>query len=512
LHASRLFFCLLMTAPLAVPASGLAQVPAAGPRFGSDLAAVPDGPPPLPPPAFADERLQVALELLREKGILSSKEYEAALAGRREAEPQAPQSRVLTGKFDISLYGFVELDAIYDSTQSFNELAGNALIAPPGSFAGEHGRTLLTVRNSRLGFRLRTPEFHQVLASAQMEFDLLGNQPPGATELQTFVNDTFRIRHAFIEVQSPWVNLLFGQFWQLFGWQSFFHPATVAIQGVPGQIYSRAPQLRLSRVFRTDPINVELAVALGRAPQRDSMTPDGQAGLRLSVNSWKGVHSIGSTGTSIDAASLGVSGVLRQFSLADPTATSEATAVQSALGWGVSIDAMLPLVPARERRAGAVTLTGSFVRGTGIADLYTGLTGGVAMPNTPPLPRGYGPLDIDSGLAVYRHDLSLGTVSWQSFLIGAQLYLPPGGKLWLASAFSQLASENTTDFLAVNPMAPSSYTNAVFTQSRWADVSLFADVTPALRFGAEYSWFWQLYHDGGGATNHRFPFSAFYIF
>jgi hypothetical protein len=458
-------------------------------------------------------RIEVTLQLMRDSGLISEKQYQAALQGRYVVEPKAVQRPSVTGDFDLSLYGFAEFDSIYDTTQSFNELAGNAAIARPGTFAAENGRTLFTVRNSRLGILFKTPEFHRISLVAELEFDLLGNQPTTATELQTFVNDTVRIRHAFVEVQSPWINILFGQYWQLFGWQSYFFPATVAIQGVPGQLYSRAPQIRLSHAFKGDAVTLELAAALGRAPQRDSTLPDGQFGIRLNINKWRGVHSTGSTSTAVDAAAIGVSGTVREFRLADPNAPMQPTTqTVSALGWGISVDAVLPLIPTRERRAWALTANGSFVRGTGIADFYTGLTGGVAFPNTPPLPAGYPAPDIDNGLALFQNNLALGTVDWQSFLVGLQFYLPPHGKVWLSGNFSQMNSDNTANFLAINPMAPTKFTNNVFTESRWADANLFWDAIPRLRLGVEYSWFWQLYSDSVTATNHRFQFSAFYIF
>lgn len=498
--------------------SGLDAQTAASPASAS-----PPGP---DSPELLARRLQAALDILREKGLLNDREYEAALQRRQSlaatppfpaplppaappaAPPGASPAAVLSSKFEMSLYGFIELDGIYDSTQSYNELAGNTLLARPETFAGEHGRTLFTMRNSRLGFKARTPQWRKVSLHGTFEFDLLGNQPPTATELQTFVNDTFRVRHAFVELRSSWVNLLVGQGWQLFGWQSFFHPATVAIQGLPGQIYSRAPQLRLSHVFAAGAVQIETAIAAARAPQRDSAVPDGQFGVRLSTDRWTGVHSVGSTSTAVDGAALGFSGALRYFTLAVPTAAPPAdAATNGALGWGVSIDAVLPIIPARERRAGALTINGSFVRGTGIADFYTGLTGGVAFPAAPPLAKGFSPgfVDIDNGVALYTKDLKLETVGWQSFLVGLQLYLPPQGKLWLASNFSQLDASNSTDFAAGT-------TSGVLVRSRWADVNLFADVLPGLRLGAEYSWFWQQYDDQGEAHNHRFQVSAFYIF
>ncbi len=92
--------------------------------------------------------------------------------------------------------------------------------------------------------------------------DFLGNQPqssptvvapstgvPTVSEGSYFTSPTFRIRHAALKLATPIVDILAGQYWSLFGWQSMFHPNTVEIQGVPGQIYARTPQIRLSHLF-----------------------------------------------------------------------------------------------------------------------------------------------------------------------------------------------------------------------------------------------------------------------
>ncbi len=61
-------------------------------------------------------------------------------------------------KWGTEFYGFVELDSIYDSTQSFSDLQGNGNIVRPGSYGYVHHRVQFTPRNSRLGFRLSAPE------------------------------------------------------------------------------------------------------------------------------------------------------------------------------------------------------------------------------------------------------------------------------------------------------------------------------------------------------------------
>ena len=101
--------------------------------------------------------------------------------------------------------------------------------------------------------------------------DFLGNRPgnpPAFGEGSVVTSPTMRVRHAMVKLQTPVVDVLAGQYWQLFGWQSGFHPNTVEIQGVPGQVYSRAPQLRLLRFLsRIQEVNREqVPVAVGRPP------------------------------------------------------------------------------------------------------------------------------------------------------------------------------------------------------------------------------------------------------
>ena len=154
---------------------------------------------------------------------------------------------VLTS-FGATFYGFIESDAIYDSTQSLNDLAGNAPIARSGTFAENHGRMTFGVRNSRFGFKLTGPELGRIKTSGIAEMDFLGNQPqsspapggtPAVSESSYFTSPTLRIRHFALKLETPIVDVLAGQYWQLFGWQSLFHPNSVEYQGVPGELYSR---------------------------------------------------------------------------------------------------------------------------------------------------------------------------------------------------------------------------------------------------------------------------------
>jgi hypothetical protein len=414
-------------------------------------------------------------------------------------------------KWSATLYGFAELDTIYDTRQGIGEVPGNPVLPHAGSYAGYSDRTQFSIRNSRVGFRFSSPEFRRMRASGLVEMDFFGSQPNSAggnSEAGQFNSAPLRVRHAMGKLETPYVDILAGQYWELFGWQPYFHPNTVEVQGVPGEVYSRTAQLRLSRTFRTDPVNVDVAVAAVRPPQRDAGLPDGQAGVRVAFNGLKGARTAGSTGSSIDPASIGVSGTVRKFALETPVAggTPDPRVQSTATGWGVSFDGILPVIPATvDDRSNAITLTGSYVRGSGIQDLYSGFSnGGGALPLSGQLASSNA---IDNGLAAFDASGKLQSIDVRSFIIGAQYYLPiDRGAVWVAGNYSQVHSDNAD--LNAGAVAKGSS----FLRSRWADACIFWDATPAVRFGAEYAWFENLLADRTLAHNQRYQLSVFYIF
>ncbi len=432
--------------------------------------------------------------------------------------PAAHPTYTVASKWEASLYGFVEFDMIKDTTQGLIDLAANSAIARPSTYAGDHGQVMIGARNSRIGFKLGAPTYDGIKATAQLEMDFLGNQPGKPFDASGLVSESafwqnpgFRIRHMNVKLEMPMdTYLLAGQYWQLFGWQSAFHPSSVAIQGLPGQVYSRAPQLRAGKIFKSDAVNVDVAVAALRPPDRASSTPDGQAGVKLSINHWKAWHTGGSAGSGLDAAAIGVSVDGRRF--AADTFSSAPNKQVTRNGYGISLDALIPVVAAtKESKANALTLTASFVTGAGIADQYTSLNGGVSNPALPnptmatPAPT-YTP-NIDSGLAMFYANgdgtYSLHPIQWTSEIVGLQYYLPPSGRLFLSVNYSHLSSGNVDDF------GPH---NKTFNASQFADLNVFFDLTPAVRFGLEGSYLDQTYTDGTDAPDYRAQFSAFFIF
>ncbi len=457
----------------------------------------------------------LSLRLMHDKNILSDSEYESALHDLNDTTgaQAADSTSVVVGKWATTVYGFVEADSIFDTTQSFSDIAGNSQVARPSAYAGYHSRLQLSARNSRVGLRMKAPEVGGIRVSGVVESDFEGPQALGygsgqVTENQYFTSPVLRIRHMYLKAETPVVDVLLGQYWDLFGWQTLYHPNTVEIQGVPGQVYSRTPQIRISKTIKTDPVTVEIAAAAIRPPQRDSAWPEGQAGVRIAFNGWTGVQTAGATATSIQPMSIAFTGDVRHIDLPDLVAAPTGDVPKSATAG--AIDAFVPVIPGSKGKMGnSLSLNGEFASGYGTADLYTGLTGGVTFPALPN-PTGANPApawpqDIDNGIATYGTKGQLNFIQWTSYLLGAQYYLPGlNGRVWLSGNFSHMESSNT----------PKLYPGSTKVRGAedWWDANLFADVTPALRLGLEYAQFIDHYVDGNSPTNQRVQLSGFFLF
>jgi hypothetical protein len=315
-----------------------------------------------------------------------------------------------------------------------------------------------------------------------------------------------RIRQAYFKLETPVVDVLFGQYWQLFGWQPNTQPGSVQFQGLPGFLSSRAPQLRLGKTVKAGDVTVDVQIAATRPAQRGGGLPDGVGGLRLAYDKLKAARIVGGAGSALDSAMIGVSVIGRRFNNI-PELQAGSTNTLKKNGYGLAVNALLPLVPAtKESKANALTLGGEFVTGGAIADLYTGLNGGVAgLPTTIPGTTTAFTPNFDNGLIEYltSGDHSVHPVRWQSFGAFAQYFLPPKGNVVAILNYSHLSSDNARDF---------GTPTTVFEKQDYVDGNLMFDVTPAVRFGVGFVWLNQTYVDGVEAHDYRGQLSGMFIF
>jgi hypothetical protein len=450
------------------------------------------------------------LDALHKKGTMSDEEYAAALRDLITVGQRAATSPTFViGRFVTTIYGYLEGDVIHDSQRAvLDSYGGHPILNLPGTVQGDNGRTTFSSRGTRIGLRLSAPEVGGVRARGNFEMDFVGNspfnpslRPPNGTESAFFTNPTPRIRHALMQVDSDILTFWIGQTWNVMAFEAAYLPTSVQPQGLPGQLFGRNPQVRLSRIFDAKAFSIEVAAAAVRPPQMDAELPDFQGGLKLTLLGWTGVQSIGSTSTTISPASVAVTGAIRKLKLAN--SVTNTTATSSVTGSVIAVDAFLPVLPAKERGNLAISLLGEATTGSGYNDLFAGLTGGVAIGQpTGIAAAAYAPFqDIDPGIAGWDRNGILRTVNWRTLLLDAQISY---GKVVLAGNYSNVYSDNIDQFNA----GP---TGSWFHQTWW-DANLIVDPWPGVRFGIEYARTLQRKVGGALANNSRVFFAGFFLF
>ena len=452
------------------------------------------------------------LEALRKKGAISEDEYNAALRDLISVGQRATTAPTfVVGRFVTTLYGYLEGDVIHDSQRvTTDSYGGSPTLNLPGSFLGDNGRTVFSSRGTRLGMRFAAPEVSGIRVRANFEMDFVGNQPGTPvttppttartiTESSFFTNATPRIRIALAQVDSDFVTVSIGQTWNLMAFAAAYLPTSVQPQGLPGQLFGRNPQVRLSHIFDAKVVSVELAAAAVRAPQFDAEMPDLQGGLKFNINGWTGVQSIGSTATVISPASFAVTGGTRKIKMATVVSGANASSYDTVAGNVVALNAFLPIIPATQRGPFALSLLGEAATGTGMGDLYTGLTGGAAIGAPPGVAAANyaGFTDLDAGIAGFNRIGKLDTVDFRTLIVGAQFSL---GKVVLAGNYSNVYSDNVQQF------------GGTWNQQAWWDANLFVDPWTGVRFGLEFARTLQRRTTHALGNNSRVFFGTFFLF
>ncbi len=179
-----------------------------------------------------------------------------------------------------------------------------------------------------------------------------------------------------------------------------------------------------------------------------------------------------------------------------------------------AVDGFLPIIPAtKDHRANALALQAEYAKGSGFADQYTGLTGGVTFPTfaapagSPPAlrpPRLSTQTSTTASSCTTRPGQRLHSIDWNIYLVGAQYYTPIlDGRLWVSGNYSHAFSDN------IHLYGTATKLTSVYD---WFDVNLFVDATDFIRIGGEYANFNTQYVDGAHAINHRFQLSGFLLF
>jgi hypothetical protein len=192
------------------------------------------------------ENAQLKKRLTPEEPIaeltLGSVEQEEQMVPQSEKEFTDTASQEEEGaRFEV--FGFIQTDAIYDFDRvdpDWNDGSRPSKIpvADKREF-GADGESIISIRQSRLGFRSTTPTSMGPI-NAWMEWDLYGTgNDAGETELN--------LRHFWAELGSFGA----GQTWS--NWMDIdIFPNTIDYWGPPGMIFIRKPQIRYTHALDDD--------------------------------------------------------------------------------------------------------------------------------------------------------------------------------------------------------------------------------------------------------------------
>lgn len=449
--------------------------------------------------ADASVSLKASADATGAKTEAKAAETQAVAGTSENAESGAPQRPPVYGRrgdWFFQPYGYARFDAIEDSTQSFEDGIQPNLIQRVGTYRGDHRRAIFTARDSRFGIFVGAPPVGSIKTSGQIELDFYGLVPTDARRHDSVVFGPLRIRHAYVKLETPAIDVIAGQYYDLFGWNGSFYPATVGYLGVPGQVYHRNPQLRLQKsIGSADGFELTVAVAGVRPGQRDSGIPDFQGGIKANINQWSGAAMAGFGRPAKAPLSIGVSGLYRRFEVPAFRAEPGSEAVSTS-GYGFAAQILAPVIPITDIQdhGNALTLTGEFSTGAGIADMYTFMDGGSRFPLLPnpgnAAPAVVYQANVDPGLVTFDRNFALKTVNWTAFVAGLQYYLPiGGGKLWVSGIYSQVKSNN------IKKLTPFASWGGIFTKMEYVDANIGYDITPAVVVGLSFQTVKQTFGD-----------------
>ena len=448
----------------------------------------------------------------------------AALAAGPLAAPVAALEPLTIGTASLKdatlrLYGFVETDSIYDTTQSYTEeqdsaapVTRNVKTAASGGTTGapnnggQRGRDIMSVRNSRLGLELNVPaQDNGVKAKSVFEMDFMGNSavnttpgsaPGSQSERDYYNNPSARVRHAFVEVSKDELAAKLGQTWSLLGWQPYYFPGEAVVLPGVGQLYRRFAQVRVTDTHTFGDWTLESAADAAKPAEMNSGSPEWHAGLRVASTKYKGA-SIAGAGTSMVGLSAGVSAALiplRTQSIGNPT------------GGAIAVDVLVPIIPSSDGKSRNNTLiwAAEGMSGAGVGGLeYAGLTFGVgsvsgATPNSGTA--------LDSGMAGVNADGNAELIKVRAWRTHLQYSLAK----WSASVgYAQVEGRNLDRF---STTVASAY--GISPKIQYGYVSTFYDAASWLRFAGEVNQTRATFNDPNNrwATNNRYQMSAYFMF
>jgi hypothetical protein len=431
----------------------------------------------------------------------------------------------------MHIYGFFETENDLDTTQSLTEAQSNVQIQkrvlekvqPDGetqnigeNYAGQTGRDILSVRNSRLGIEATLPTLDSGLkSSGKMEFDFLGNDSPttapgavpGAQSEANYFNfAALRIRLMYMTLEYGELKARLGQDWSPFGWQPYYTQPETLVQPTVGKVENRTAQAMVTDTHHFgEDLQVETHAGVARPPAMNDSQFEYHAGIRASDPHYVAYEpSVGG------GAMLGLSAAFSEAFI--PVRTF----IGSQLGDAEAADIFIPILASKDGkdRANNLGIGAEYANGAGVGVTeYPNLTmgvGGVA--------AAQGGAFIDTGIAGVNQGTNMELIRLQTWR--AWLTYSPIDKVHLGGGYAEVAGRNLDRFTPTATAGAggvatwTAAANAITPRLQYAYVSAIYDPANWLRFSAELAQTRDTYNDPVNryAVNNRLQLAAFLFF
>ncbi|MDD2737222.1 MAG: hypothetical protein PHF56_25085 [Desulfuromonadaceae bacterium] len=397
-------------------------------------------------------------------------------------------------KFNLSIGGNVRLDYAHNT----NAVGPLSPAAPGGALTpGTKDESILTAKASRFWLKVDGPAFLGAKTNSVIEMDFYG----GGSSANEFGN--LRMRHAYGSLNWSNTQLLFGQYWDVFGpaFADTIDQRQGAATGTPNN--PRVPQIRVTQKIALTPNNSLKIIVAAQNPVQDAASTgagsmsrylgaDGKGAYGSMVNiAGQAVFNSKVLGVSPGFMGLGMNPL--QLGLFGMTGSMKLVGNNDVDNYGYGIYGFVPILKSQDGKNRAMTLSleGQVYRASGLD--VQGATNGAPLNSVAPANSGL--------LGVFPDKTGARAIGYYG-----QLKCYVTQNLGLTAGHLARKAENYSAYPSnFNKKNQLSYVNATY------------DINAAIRVGSEYEHMESTYGNlkagtNGYAQNNTFRMVAYYFF
>lgn len=260
-------------------------------------------------------------------------------------------------RYKLQLGGYIKLDYVHNSNAvgpiSPGSPGGGIPPIAAGSFSKDE--SVFTAKQSRFWLKATGPELYGAKTGALIEMDFYGF----GSLSNEFAN--LRMRHAYGTVDWKNTQVLFGQYWDVFG-ASCADTVDFRLGGTTGNPASpRVPQVRVTHRVDLNPDNALRFVIAAQNPVEDAAAAGSNSmsrtgGYGSAVNG-AGQVSYTSKALGVSPGYMGLGNAPLTVTLFGQIGNEKLTPAHDVTPWGYGIYGLVPILSSKDGKSRAMTLT-----------------------------------------------------------------------------------------------------------------------------------------------------------